>query len=147
MREGGPPPSPSRRGGAHPPTPNIRAHGARRSEDAARSTTPKYGAGPSDEWPRDRVWSQACGNPGFGRRERPRDAIRDPRPAARKRENEGGNFATALVLVIVCACRAGGGATLIGTPPNAFLAGFFSESYGVEAGVGAGVVPAWAVGG
>lgn len=44
----------------------------------------------------------------------------------------GGGFGTALMLGIAYACSIGGVATLIGTPPNAFLAGFFSETYGVE---------------
>jgi len=39
-----------------------------------------------------------------------------------------------LVLSIAYACNVGGMGTLIGTPPNALLAGFFSESYGVEVG-------------
>ncbi len=43
-----------------------------------------------------------------------------------------GNFGTCLMLGIAYACSVGGVATLIGTPPNAFLAGFFSETYGVE---------------
>jgi sodium-dependent dicarboxylate transporter 2/3/5 len=43
-------------------------------------------------------------------------------------------FATALMLGIAYACTIGGMGTLIGTPPNAFLAGFMSESYGVTIG-------------
>jgi sodium-dependent dicarboxylate transporter 2/3/5 len=39
-----------------------------------------------------------------------------------------------LILSIAYACNIGGMGTLIGTPPNALLAGFFSESYGVEVG-------------
>jgi sodium-dependent dicarboxylate transporter 2/3/5 len=44
------------------------------------------------------------------------------------------HFAVVLVLSIAYACNVGGMGTLIGTPPNAILAGFFSESYGVEVG-------------
>jgi sodium-dependent dicarboxylate transporter 2/3/5 len=44
------------------------------------------------------------------------------------------NFGICLMLGIAYACSIGGVATLIGTPPNAFLAGFFSETYGVEVG-------------
>ena len=44
------------------------------------------------------------------------------------------NFATALMLGIAYAASIGGLGTLIGTPPNALLAGFMLESYGVEIG-------------
>ena len=44
------------------------------------------------------------------------------------------HFGIVLVLSIAYACNVGGMGTLIGTPPNAILAGFFSESYGVEVG-------------
>jgi solute carrier family 13 (sodium-dependent dicarboxylate transporter), member 2/3/5 len=44
------------------------------------------------------------------------------------------NFAVALMLGIAYACSIGGLATLIGTPPNALLAGFMLETYGVEIG-------------
>ncbi|MEJ2547709.1 MAG: DASS family sodium-coupled anion symporter [Gemmatimonadota bacterium] len=43
-------------------------------------------------------------------------------------------FGTALMLGIAYACSIGGMGTLIGTPPNAFLAGFMVETYGVEIG-------------
>ncbi len=43
-------------------------------------------------------------------------------------------FALALMLAIAYACNIGGVATLIGTPPNALLAGFMLEAYGVEVG-------------
>lgn len=43
-------------------------------------------------------------------------------------------FGTALMLGIAYACSIGGMGTLIGTPPNAFLAGFMLESYGVAIG-------------
>jgi solute carrier family 13 (sodium-dependent dicarboxylate transporter), member 2/3/5 len=48
-------------------------------------------------------------------------------------EGESG-FAVCLMLGIAYACSIGGLATLIGTPPNALLAGFMLESYGVEIG-------------
>ncbi|MEX0721163.1 MAG: DASS family sodium-coupled anion symporter [Balneolaceae bacterium] len=42
------------------------------------------------------------------------------------------NFEIVLVLCIAYACNIGGMATLIGTPPNALLAGFMQENYGME---------------
>lgn len=42
------------------------------------------------------------------------------------------NFEIVLVLAIAYACNIGGIATLIGTPPNALLAGFMLENYEVE---------------
>lgn len=42
------------------------------------------------------------------------------------------NFEIALILSIAYACNIGGMGTLIGTPPNALLAGFLNENYGVE---------------
>ncbi|MEX0771977.1 MAG: DASS family sodium-coupled anion symporter [Balneolales bacterium] len=44
------------------------------------------------------------------------------------------NFGIALILSIAYACNIGGLATIIGTPPNAVLAGFMNETYGVEVG-------------
>lgn len=44
------------------------------------------------------------------------------------------NFAINLMLGIAYAASIGGLATLIGTPPNALLAGFMLEAYGVEIG-------------
>lgn len=44
------------------------------------------------------------------------------------------NFEIVLVLSIAYACNIGGMGTLIGTPPNALLAGFMSENYGFEIG-------------
>jgi sodium-dependent dicarboxylate transporter 2/3/5 len=44
------------------------------------------------------------------------------------------HFGLVLLLSIAYACNIGGIGTLIGTPPNALLAGFFSETYGVEVG-------------
>jgi len=43
-------------------------------------------------------------------------------------------FAIALMLGIAYACNIGGVGTLIGTPPNALLAGFLDESYGIDVG-------------
>jgi sodium-dependent dicarboxylate transporter 2/3/5 len=48
--------------------------------------------------------------------------------------SEKRRFGTALMLGIAYACSIGGMGTLIGTPPNAFLAGFMLESYGVTIG-------------
>ncbi len=50
-------------------------------------------------------------------------------PAGAQRE-----FAVALMLAIAYAASIGGVGTLIGTPPNAFMAGYISETYGVEVG-------------
>ncbi len=55
---------------------------------------------------------------------------RDSQAAERER------FASALLLGIAYAANVGGIATLIGTPPNALLAGFLSEQYGVQIGFG-----------
>jgi sodium-dependent dicarboxylate transporter 2/3/5 len=49
-----------------------------------------------------------------------------------REEETGANFAIVLMLSIAYACNIGGMATLIGTPPNALLAGFILENYGVE---------------
>lgn len=46
-------------------------------------------------------------------------------------------FALALMLGIAYAANIGGMGTLVGTPPNAFLAGFVQESYGIEIGFAA----------
>ena len=46
--------------------------------------------------------------------------------------NERKNFEIVLILSIAYGCNIGGIGTLIGTPPNAFLAAFFQENYGVE---------------
>jgi sodium-dependent dicarboxylate transporter 2/3/5 len=40
------------------------------------------------------------------------------------------SFATLLLLALAYGCNIGGMATLIGTPPNAFLAGFMEQEYG-----------------
>ncbi len=54
--------------------------------------------------------------------------------AARGVERPG--FGLALMLGIAYGASIGGMGTLVGTPPNAFLAGFLSESYGIEVGFG-----------
>jgi len=43
-------------------------------------------------------------------------------------------FAVALLLAIAYSCSIGGLGTLIGTPPNAFMAAFLSETYQIEIG-------------
>jgi len=52
--------------------------------------------------------------------------------AAEKRELK--HFGIVLVLSIAYACNVGGLGTLIGTPPNALLAAFVLENYGLEIG-------------
>lgn len=44
------------------------------------------------------------------------------------------NFSVALMLGIAYGATIGGAATLIGTPPNAILAGFMADEYGVDVG-------------
>lgn len=51
-------------------------------------------------------------------------------------DQEAERFATALLLAIAYAASVGGIATLIGTPPNALLAAFLNDSYGVQIGFG-----------
>jgi sodium-dependent dicarboxylate transporter 2/3/5 len=51
-----------------------------------------------------------------------------------KGERDKLNFEIVLVLSIAYGCNIGGMGTLIGTPPNALLAGFMSENYGYEIG-------------
>lgn len=51
-------------------------------------------------------------------------------------EDERRRFATALLLGIAYAASIGGIATLIGTPPNALLAGFLNENYDIQIGFG-----------
>jgi solute carrier family 13 (sodium-dependent dicarboxylate transporter), member 2/3/5 len=46
------------------------------------------------------------------------------------------NFATCLMLAIAYAASIGSLATLIGTPPNLFMAGFLEQSYGISIGFG-----------
>ena len=51
-----------------------------------------------------------------------------------KSTKEKTNFELALILSIAYACNIGGMGTLIGTPPNALLAAFMLENYGIEIG-------------
>lgn len=55
-------------------------------------------------------------------------------------EDENGeletNFAIVLLLSLAYACNIGGIATLIGTPPNALMAGFMLDNYDVDIGFG-----------
>ena len=60
------------------------------------------------------------------------DLARDRQEA--QGEPPDSHFGLVLLLSIAYACNIGGIGTLIGTPPNALLAGFFSETYGVEVG-------------
>lgn len=46
------------------------------------------------------------------------------------------SFATSLMLAIAYAASIGSLATLIGTPPNLFMAGFLSETYNIDIGFG-----------
>jgi sodium-dependent dicarboxylate transporter 2/3/5 len=46
----------------------------------------------------------------------------------------GDPFAVALLLAIAYSCSIGGLGTLIGTPPNAFMAAFLSQTHGIEIG-------------
>jgi solute carrier family 13 (sodium-dependent dicarboxylate transporter), member 2/3/5 len=59
-----------------------------------------------------------------------------PRRAGEPIDPGSSNFAVALMLGIAYACSIGGLGTLIGTPPNALLAGFMAESYGIQIGFG-----------
>ena len=58
----------------------------------------------------------------------------DADPSASNSTKEKTNFELALILSIAYACNIGGMGTLIGTPPNALLAAFMLENYGVEIG-------------
>jgi len=49
-----------------------------------------------------------------------------------KEQNLQFNFSLCLVLCIAYGCNIGGMGTLIGTPPNALMAGFMLENYGIE---------------
>lgn len=49
-----------------------------------------------------------------------------------ERTRESDNFGTALMLGVAYAASIGGLGTLIGTPPNALLAGFLADTYGVR---------------
>lgn len=49
-------------------------------------------------------------------------------------EEDAADFGPALMLAIAYACSIGGLGTLVGTVPNALLAGFMEETYGVQIG-------------
>ena len=51
-----------------------------------------------------------------------------------QRDGKGERFTPALLLGIAYSASIGGIGTLIGTPPNALLAGYFAETYGIEIG-------------
>jgi sodium-dependent dicarboxylate transporter 2/3/5 len=57
-----------------------------------------------------------------------------PRVSGGALEPSKRNFATALMLGVAYGASCGGITTLIGTPPNAFLAGFMRSTYDVEIG-------------
>ena len=49
-------------------------------------------------------------------------------------EKDRKNFKIAILLGVAYAATIGGMATLVGTPPNAFLAGFMNDTYGLQIG-------------
>jgi solute carrier family 13 (sodium-dependent dicarboxylate transporter), member 2/3/5 len=51
-------------------------------------------------------------------------------------ETQKRNFGIAMILGLAYGATTGGVATLVGTPPNAFLAGFMEETMGIEIGFG-----------
>jgi len=57
-----------------------------------------------------------------------------PRDSKNRIDASQRGFAAALLLSVAYAANIGGVATLIGTPPNAFLRGFMEETYGIEIG-------------
>ncbi|MDA0663253.1 MAG: SLC13 family permease [Proteobacteria bacterium] len=60
------------------------------------------------------------------------------RESGRPADPEGGErFAKGLLIAVAYSASIGGLATLIGTPPNAFLAGYMSQTYQVEIGFAA----------
>ena len=59
-----------------------------------------------------------------------------PRGAAGEEDPARRAFGAALLLAVAYGASLGGVATLVGTPPNAFLAGFMLENYGVQIGFG-----------
>ena len=58
---------------------------------------------------------------------------REPAQAGGRRSGPTA-FPSALLLSVAYGATAGGMATLVGTPPNAFLAGFMRQTYGIEIG-------------
>jgi sodium-dependent dicarboxylate transporter 2/3/5 len=55
-------------------------------------------------------------------------------PESSRDQPQSRAFATALVLAVAYGATTGGMATLIGTPPNALLAGYVTETYGLHLG-------------
>ncbi len=53
-----------------------------------------------------------------------------------KSKNTANTFSTVLLLCVAYGCTIGGLGTLIGTPPNALLAAYLSETYGFHIGFG-----------
>jgi sodium-dependent dicarboxylate transporter 2/3/5 len=51
-------------------------------------------------------------------------------------EADGQGFPVAMLLAVAYGATIGGMATLVGTPPNALLAGFMLDNYGIEIGFG-----------
>jgi sodium-dependent dicarboxylate transporter 2/3/5 len=64
------------------------------------------------------------------------DAATDPDRTGSPHRGRPGNFATCLMLGVAYGASIGGTATLIGSPPNVFLAGFLETNYGIELGFG-----------
>ena len=58
----------------------------------------------------------------------------DGHSGSKARESPGGRFATALMLGTAYGASIGGLATLVGSPPNALLAGFMAQTYQVQIG-------------
>lgn len=62
------------------------------------------------------------------------NTIADSHHQGADRSTDGNPFATSLMLGIAYAASIGGVATLIGTPPNAILAGVLEKTYGIRIG-------------
>lgn len=77
---------------------------------------------------------RAAGEGGVADEHPPRDAA--ARVGAAMSEGAAHDFEVALLLGIAYAASIGGLGTLIGTPPNALLAGFMAESFGTPIGFG-----------
>ena len=54
-----------------------------------------------------------------------------------ERGSDGACFHTCLLLSLAYGCSIGGIATLMGTPPNGFMAGFVQQELGIEISYGA----------
>ncbi len=62
------------------------------------------------------------------------ELVRQGNPEAEANDAPGPGFPVALMLGIAYACSIGGLGTLIGSPPNALLAAFMAQRYGIEIG-------------